>query len=139
MQPVQAVTMHHFAVYEAGTGRVLRTGRSTNEAALALQAHREGETLYVGEIDPKTTYLPGGVPTPKPAETVVVTAGEVKAFAGRLLSYTDWYVTRRADTGEDIPEAVSTYRQAVRAASDTIEAMEPIPADFRAPSYWPTL
>jgi hypothetical protein len=133
------MTMHHFAVYEASTGRVLRTGRSTNEAALALQAHREGEALYVGEIDARTTYLPGGVPTPKEPETVVVTAGEVKAFAGRLLSYTDWYVTRRADTGEDIPAGISAYRQAVREASDALEDMDPIPVDFRDAHYWPAL
>jgi hypothetical protein len=44
-----------------------------------------------------------------------------KAQAAGMLSATDWYVTRKAETDTAIPEAVLTYRAAVRAASGTIE------------------
>jgi hypothetical protein len=45
----------------------------------------------------------------------------VKQQAGGLLTKTDWYVTRQAETGEAIPQAVLDYRSAVRAASNAIE------------------
>jgi len=44
-----------------------------------------------------------------------------KAQAGGLLQPTDWYIVRNAETGDEIPAEVLTYRQAVRAASDAIE------------------
>lgn len=47
----------------------------------------------------------------------------VKTTAGSLLSATDWYVTRKSESGDEIPADVSTYRAAVRNASDTIEAV----------------
>ena len=46
----------------------------------------------------------------------------VKAQAAGLLSPTDWYVTRKAETGTEIPSDVLTYRQSVRTASGAIEA-----------------
>lgn len=45
-----------------------------------------------------------------------------KGMAYELLMATDWYVTRKAETGEAIPDNVLQYRQAVRDASGTIEA-----------------
>ena len=129
--------IYHFAVYDEATGQVKRAGRGANSRILEVQQLGPGEALYAGEIDPTTTYLPGGVPTPKPAQAIVVTAAEVKTYAGRLLSYTDWYVTRQQEGGADIPADILTYRQAVRQASNDIEAMSPIPADFRNPQYWP--
>ena len=44
-----------------------------------------------------------------------------KAKAGVLLEETDWYVTRYAETGEDIPADVTTKRAAIRTAANTIE------------------
>lgn len=131
--------MHHFAVYRPDTGEVLQASQSTNPTAVDLARERvpADAALYEGEIDPATTYLPAGVPTPKPDAVPTNTPMEVKAHAGRLLSYTDWYVTRHQETGADIPSGVLTYRQAVRGASDVIEAMSPIPADYRDPKYWP--
>lgn len=129
--------IHHFAIYDVATGAVKRAGRGANPRILEVQQLGPGEALYAGEIDPNTTYLPGGVPTPKSAEMVVVTVAEVKNYAGRLLSYTDWYVTRQQEGGADIPADILAYRQAVRQASNDIESMSPIPADFRNPQYWP--
>jgi len=47
---------------------------------------------------------------------------QVKATAGSLLQPTDWMVTRKAETGTEIPSSVADYRTAVRTASGTIEA-----------------
>ena len=44
-----------------------------------------------------------------------------KETARSLLSKTDWYVTRKTDTGAAIPDTVGNYRTAVRTASKTIE------------------
>jgi hypothetical protein len=46
----------------------------------------------------------------------------VKAQAAGLLSPTDWYVTRKAETDAPIPADVLTYREAVRTASGAIES-----------------
>ena len=46
----------------------------------------------------------------------------VKAQAAGLLNPTDWYVTRKAETGTEIPADVLTYREAVRTASGAIES-----------------
>ena len=40
-----------------------------------------------------------------------------KEIAGSLLAQSDWYVTRKAEAGTEIPADVSTYRTAVRAVS----------------------
>ena len=48
---------------------------------------------------------------------------QTKTTAGSLLAPTDWYVTRKAETDDEIPAEVLTYRAAVRTASDTIEAV----------------
>jgi hypothetical protein len=46
---------------------------------------------------------------------------QVKTTAGGLLQPTDWMVTRKAETGTEVPSAVGDYRTAVRTASEAIE------------------
>jgi len=46
---------------------------------------------------------------------------QVKATAGGLLQPTDWMVTRKAETGTEVPSAIGDYRTAVRTASEAIE------------------
>ena len=46
---------------------------------------------------------------------------QIKATAGGLLQPTDWMVTRKAETGTEVPSAVGDYRTAVRTASEAIE------------------
>jgi hypothetical protein len=46
----------------------------------------------------------------------------VKQQAAGLLTPTDWYVTRKAETDTVIPSDILTYRQSIRTASGTIEA-----------------
>lgn len=48
-------------------------------------------------------------------------AKEQKTVAGQMLSSTDWYVTRKAETGVDVPADVSTYRAAVRTVCNARE------------------
>jgi len=46
----------------------------------------------------------------------------IKQQAAGLLAPSDWYVTRKAETGTEIPAEILTYRQSVREASGAIEA-----------------
>ena len=45
-----------------------------------------------------------------------------KEIAGSLLARSDWYVTRKAEAGTEIPADVATYRTAVRTVSGQREA-----------------
>jgi hypothetical protein len=56
------------------------------------------------------------------AQLVEEYVGHVKRNVAALLSDTDWYLARQAETGASIPAAVLTYRTALRASSDTKEA-----------------
>ena len=56
----------------------------------------------------------------------------IKQQAAGYLANTDWYVTRHAETGAAIPADVTTYRAAVRTASNTIEASIDGAADHTA-------
>ncbi len=47
---------------------------------------------------------------------------EVKVKQRQLLSETDWAVIRRADTGTEVPADIQTWRDAVRAKADEMEA-----------------
>lgn len=126
--------MNWFAIYDE-TGKIVRRGQGSERAASIGLA--SNERVYWGLIDPETQYLPDGVPTPLSPVLQVVPVEEVKRFMSRLLSYTDGYVTRRADTGQELPAAIQAYRDAVRVRAHEIEAMEPIPPDFRDAKYWP--
>jgi len=46
---------------------------------------------------------------------------QTKSTAKSFLDETDWYVTRKAESGKAIPDKVTTYRAAVRTASANIE------------------
>ena len=49
-------------------------------------------------------------------------AAEQARIAGQILSSTDWYAVRKAETSKAIPAAIKTYRAAVRTACDTRQA-----------------
>jgi hypothetical protein len=51
-----------------------------------------------------------------------VWVAQQKQIAGSLLAASDWYVTRKAETGTAIPADVLAYREAVRTTSGTREA-----------------
>jgi len=70
-------------------------------------------------LDDVTETLDGEEITTAGLKTNAV--AQVKATAGSLLQSTDWMVTRKAETGTEVPSAIGNYRTAVRTASETIE------------------
>ena len=50
-----------------------------------------------------------------------VLKAQEKVTAGTLLAPYDWYVVRKAEKGTAIPSAITTFRDGVRTACDTIE------------------
>jgi hypothetical protein len=55
-----------------------------------------------------------------------------KEIAGSLLERSDWYVTRKAEAGTEIPADVATYRTAVRTVSGQRETEISEAATFEA-------
>ena len=47
----------------------------------------------------------------------------VKQQASGLLQSSDWYITRKSETGKEVPANIETFRTAVRAKSNEMEAM----------------
>jgi hypothetical protein len=87
-----------------------------------LEVKEDGSPLFVQVYNAETEQM---VDTTEQ----VVTKGlksqniaQVKQTAGSLLAQTDWYVVRKADIGTDVPADVVTYRAAVRAEADRLEA-----------------
>lgn len=64
-----------------------------------------------------------------------ITAGDVKAEARRriLAIAPEW---RQLNAIRENETAIFESIDAIRAASDTIEAMDPIPSDYTADKYW---
>jgi hypothetical protein len=61
---------------------------------------------------------------------------QVKSRAYGLLSPTDWYVTRLAETTESVPGEVTAARSAIRTASDTNEAALAAITDYDEMLAW---
>jgi ABC-type proline/glycine betaine transport system ATPase subunit len=87
-----------------------------------LEVKEDGSPLYVQVYNPTTEQM-------EDTAEQVVTKGlksnniaQVKQTAGSLLAQTDWYVVRKADIGTDVPADVVTYRAAIRAEADRLEA-----------------
>ena len=47
---------------------------------------------------------------------------ELKLVVGSKLSVTDWYIVRKSDTGEEVPQAIKEERLALRSQGDLIES-----------------
>lgn len=72
----------------------------------------------IGEDEVVVTY--GGIARPL-AEAKAAMTKAVKDEAHARLTGTDWYVTRLAENSTAIPALITTYRNAVRAVTNTIE------------------
>ena len=46
---------------------------------------------------------------------------EVKQQAQKILAETDWYITRKTETGESIPQEILDYRANIRKQSDIMK------------------
>ena len=126
-------------------GRKLRLGRPFRNAdgmqfpGNWLQLTSDEEKAAVGitwEPDPapfdSRYYYSAGNPRPVADSTdddgnvseglKTTFAAEQARIAGRILSSTDWYAVRKAETSKAIPAAIKTYRAAVRTACDARQA-----------------
>lgn len=89
----------------------------------------------IGDLNRSTNTYPTTAKTLSTIQTEQVAA--IKREANRLLSSSDWYVTRYYELGPTdpdgaIPSAVTTYRQSVRTASHTACQAILAAADFNA-------
>jgi len=93
---------------------------------LQLSTAEEKAAIGITEEDDPATfddrfYWSAG----NPKDLAVIKANlvsQVKATAASLLTPTDWKVVRYAETGLAVDSATSTYRTAVRTASNTNES-----------------
>ena len=127
------------------SGRIIRTGKSwvDNDGIthpsnwMVWSAETKAEKGVIWEDDPTSSFdnrFYWSADVPRALEDVTEEDGSitkglksnaiatVKQQAAGLLSPTDWYVTRKAETGTEIPSDILTYRQSVRTASGAIEA-----------------
>lgn len=115
-------------------GRRLRVGRpfKTTDGvsysqlwATQLTAEEKTAIGITYEADPapfdSTYYFSADNPRDV-AELKTYFTQQQKNTAAAMLSETDWYVTRKSETDTAIPEAVTTYRAAVRTACGAREA-----------------
>ena len=126
-------------------GRKLRQGRPFTDSAGTqypgnwLNLTTDAEKAAVGityEADPASFdsryYYSAGNPRPVADGTdedgneytglKTTFAAEQARIAGQILSSTDWYAVRKAETSKAIPAAIKTYRAAVRTACDARQA-----------------
>lgn len=115
-------------------GRRLRVGRpfKTTDGvsysqlwATQLTAEEKTAIGITYEADPEpfdSTYYFSADNPRDVAELKTYFTQQQKDTAAAMLSETDWYVTRKSETDTAIPEAVTTYRAAVRTACAAREA-----------------
>ena len=114
-------------------GRKLRQGRSFTDSNgtqypsnwLKLSSNEDKTRVGITwEPDPapfdSRYYYAVGSPRPV-ADLKTKFVKEQKTSANQMLSNTDWYVTRKTETGVDVPADVSTYRAAVRTVCNARE------------------
>ena len=127
------------------SGRIIRTGKSwvDNDGIqhpanwMVWSAETKAEKGVIWEDDPTSSFdnrFYWSADVPRALEDVTEEDGSitkglksnaiatVKQQAASLLTPSDWYVTRKAETGTEIPSNILTYRQSVRTASGAIEA-----------------
>ena len=126
-------------------GRRLRVGRpfkTTDGVSYsqlwAIQLTTEEKTAigitYEADPAPFDSKYYTAADTPRPLDDGTASDGtkfsgirpviiqQQKDIAAAMLAGTDWYVTRKSETDTAIPEAVTTYRAAVRTACAAREA-----------------
>ena len=106
----------------------------SNWLALTTDAEKKAVGL-TWEADPtpydERFYKSAGNPK-NVADLKTTWIANTKNIAGSLLSSTDWYVVRKAETDTAVPSNVITYRAAVRTACANIETSITNAADHTA-------
>lgn len=105
----------------------------------------DGELFYIGsDAEPRKRgdggpKDPGKHKTPPPPPPVFAEPADVKAEAARRIESVlpMWMVARAVSGGGPIPAEASAQAEAIRKASNDIEAMRPIPFDFDNDKWWP--
>jgi hypothetical protein len=129
-----------YTIIDAETLKIIKYGktqrRSMADKALAPnEIVIEGgysDTRYSVDMDETGFVVVPVPPTPDP-----VTIADVKYHQSIRLRGTDWYVTKKIETGAEIPEDVAAARQYIRDAATRLEEMYPdIPQDYKLNKYW---
>ncbi len=125
-----------YSRFDAKTGSFIGT-RSTSVPRLTLD-FGTSEIIVDGECDEGHRFdMDIGEVVEVAAERRLVKPDEVRRLAFRLLSDTDWQVTRQAETGQPIAPDVAAYRKAVRDHLDAMLTTDPIPLDYTDDRHWP--
>ena len=88
------------------------------------EVDEDGNPIYVQELDNSDPENPVMVDTDEQLVTKGLKSNmtaQVKDTAGKLLSSTDWYVTRLNEKSTAIPAEVTTKRDAIRTECDRLE------------------
>ena len=94
----------------------LRLSTPEERAAIGITEEPDNASFY----DQRFYWAPN---LPKDhAQLVEQWTGQIKATAGSLLSQTDWYITRAAETGVAAPQSVLDRRAEIRTLSNDKEA-----------------
>ena len=132
--------MPRYAVIDKQTGAIKRIVAGPSIMMLRRNVRGGEEALRVGpEVSDAThryDYAAGRLVPCAP----LVTVDDIKRRAHVLISATDWHRDRAVDREDtETLTQLRSYRQAVRQASDALEALDPIPADYADPRHWPQL
>lgn len=118
----------------------IRSGEIVSHLTLPLEALAqnvpEGFAAIAGHHEGRVV---DGVPRPSPRPPMIL-AGTIKAEAQRRIEarYPMWRQMNilRAGAAEEI-EAMGRFIDAIRGASDVLDAMPTVPADYVDDKYWP--
>lgn len=126
-----------WSVISLATRVVRESGRAATLQDCMAQAG-EGEDVFIGQALPAGSVVaPDGTSKPPQPNNPQPTVADVKAFASKQLGYTDWYVTRSMEPdGKAIPDDIIKIRNRIRERAAALEAMVPIPGNFRDPQFW---
>lgn len=119
-------------------GTVVRSGEASSIELAEMQAFNPGETAILDTTGEIGDVVIDRIVQPRLPQVLIVTLNDVKREQRRRLTYTDSYITRAADPtdGRPIPADVLAQRKAIREAAARIEAMDPIPPDYRDERHW---
>lgn len=112
--------MKKYALYNTD-GSIEKVVKSTKKPTTSnlnyIEIPLESDVEYK-KVDTESQSLTWAVSLGE-AKSIVVS--EVKSEAQELLEETDWYVVRKQETGEKIPDDVLKEREKIRQKSDEIE------------------
>lgn len=121
-------------IFQASTGKLLFRVSDRRDR---IELYADGiEKIAIEGDFPNNTRLENGVPVQFEVAVPRPTPLDVKREAARRLAETDWMILRELDGGKAMGKEVRASRQAIRAASDRLEAMPAIPYDYTADKYW---